>query len=73
MGLNFVTLLRMSHKLGYKEKKKNRKKKMTYGPSKKQYISLQYSTVFTLRGRICQLPCLFYCLITQIHHAVQII
>lgn len=52
MGLNFVTLLRMSHKLGYKEKKKRIEKKMTYGAAKKQYVSLQYSTVFTLRGRI---------------------
>ena len=72
MGLNFVTLLRMSHKLGYKEKERI-EKKMTYGAAKKQYISLQYSTVFILRGRIYQLPCLFYCLITQTHHAVQII
>ena len=71
MGLNFVTFLRMSPKLGYKEKKN--RKKMAYDPTRKQYISLQYSTVFNLRGRICQLPCLFYCLITQIHHAVQII
>lgn len=52
---NFVTLLKMRHRLGDKEKKRER---MTYGTARKWYISLEYPIAFTLKGRIFLPPCL---------------